>query len=127
MQETVQNAPEVIRALHPKGVPLPRELISNNDRYSIGKFSKAEVEVTAWRLVQFFQKTNSWGGFRPRELIRFYTTQGWNPDTMFFGLKGYWYDDGGLGDYVQLPIYIVEHPDGTHYVTKKFIERCMTR
>lgn len=89
---------------------------------SVGSFGKAEVEEAAGRLVMFFQKMGRWGLFTITELAAFYRRQGWNPDQMFFGLSGTWFDDGGLGSY-RCGTYLIQFRDG-YCVTEMFIDRC---
>jgi hypothetical protein len=106
--------------------PSPNE-IRIRDYLSIGRFGKAEVEESAAKLLTFFQERGvGWARFTITDLFNFYTAKGWNPNTMFFGLLGPWYDDGMLYmDYQVSRPYITIDPGGWLNVTTSFVEVCM--
>lgn len=87
-------------------------------------FGKFEVEVTAGRLVQFFREKDYWGVFRLTELFEFYRLNGWDPDTMLFGLIGRWHDDGGTMIHWPSSQHLGMASDGSVYVTKEFVAAC---
>ncbi|PIZ98740.1 MAG: hypothetical protein COX77_03535, partial [Candidatus Komeilibacteria bacterium CG_4_10_14_0_2_um_filter_37_10] len=76
----------------------PKDLSVSNIN-TIGKFGKCEIEKSAGMLVKFFQtvKNNRWAPFTITELHQFYLAEEANPDKMFYGLAGLFFDDGGLG------------------------------
>ncbi len=90
-----------------------------------GTFGKTEVETTARRLIEFFQLRCCWCEFTIDELGRFYKLKGWDPNAMFFGLMGAWYDDGGMGGWA-LPqhTYLCVDGHGKYCITDKFIDQC---
>lgn len=91
----------------------------------LGTFGKSEVEQTVWRLLKFFQLRGYWCDFTIDELTRFYHHQGWNPNQMFFGLMGGWFDDGMLFSYKHpLGVFLACDPNGQYRVTREFLERC---
>lgn len=89
-----------------------------------GSFGKAEVEISAGKLVQFFQSRGYWCSFTIDELARYYTLRGWNSNSMFFGLMGLWFDDGMMGAWRHAHPCIAINNAGACFVTKEFIDRC---
>ncbi|OHA89328.1 MAG: hypothetical protein A2653_01390 [Candidatus Zambryskibacteria bacterium RIFCSPHIGHO2_01_FULL_43_25] len=97
---------------------------------AVGRFGKHEVEVAAAKLLLFFRSRGEWTRFTIRELVEFYNSQGWDPDLMFFGLSGVWYDDASLKqanreEWTDAPPYLVLFTDGRYAITEKFIRACM--
>lgn len=89
-----------------------------------GSFGKAEVEISAGRLVQFFQGRGYWCSFTIEELARYYTLRGWDPNSMFFGLAGVWYDDGIIDSWRNSDPCIAITGSGKCFVTAEFIDKC---
>lgn len=95
----------------------------------VGFFGKFEVENVAGKLVSFFQASGRWKSFSILELVDFYRSKGWDPNFMFFGLCGVWYDDASIKEFLgnpwtQSPCYLVLGEDGKYRVTNHFIDRC---
>lgn len=93
-----------------------------------GNFGKFEVELAAGKLVQFFQARGGWVTFTITELAAFYKRKKWDPNFMFFGLLGPWYDDSlGLAlmgsPWKESEIYVVQGSDGRYRVTDLFLKR----
>lgn len=93
-----------------------------------GRFWKAEIEAAAGMLVLFFQSRGCWGPFTISELRAFYLEKGENPDTMFYGLLGVWFDRVSTTtnpwNYPAGELIIQGH-DGHYYVTNQFVDLCM--
>jgi hypothetical protein len=88
-------------------------------------FGKSEVEATAERLIRFFQMRGYWCEFTIDELTRFYKLKDWDPNPMFFGLMGAWFDDGGMcGWGTPKETYLAVDVHGKYCVTDLFIIRC---
>jgi len=89
-------------------------------------FGKAEVELAAGRLLEYFRLRSIWCSFTIEQLQNFYKEKGFEPGGMFFGLIGGWYDDGGFGGAWREPgeIYLACDKSGNYCVTDKFIARC---
>lgn len=106
---------------------LPRPLdIPIRGHLSVGRFGKAEVEESAAKLLTFLQKRNTgWAPFTVLDLVLFYRKQGWDPNYMFFGLCGQWFDDAMIvGGYTESLPYVAIGDDGRYRVTNLFIEAC---
>jgi len=107
-------------------VPRPRSLALDHNGPSVGKFGKYEVEEAAGKLLSFIQsRGNCWLSFTILELVEYYQTQGWDPNIMFFGLCGAWYDDSmSTLDYRKSRCCLALDPNGQYHVTSLFIETC---
>lgn len=102
----------------------PSDVRLSANGWTVGSFGKHEIEVAAGRLVQFFRLKNYWGAFRLSELTAYYQAQGWNPDTMLFGLVGRWHDDRSKMNHWPPSQYLGIASDGNVYVTKEFVAAC---
>jgi hypothetical protein len=91
-----------------------------------GTFGKFEVEESAERIVKFFKERGRWCAFTLDELARFYTHHGWDPEGMFFGLLGGWFNDGGFGGEWDVPqyTYFAFEKGGGCMVTDRFVTQC---
>lgn len=105
--------------------------IKIRDTGAAGRFGKHEVEMAAGRLLAFFQEMGRWGKFTLTQLLNFYQAKGWNPDMMFFGLLGVWYDDSmmymmaGRSPWLEAPVYLVLDDSGCYRITDLYIRQCM--
>lgn len=101
-------------------LPRPHEIVDLS-----GTFGKAEVQWNVEKLLAFFKLHGKWCSFDIGTLRRFYEMNKWNPDEIFFGLVGGWYDDGGFGGWAHPPeVFLVSTPKGMWMVTDRFINRC---
>ena len=109
-----------------KTSPAPNDIRLNAIGIVESTFGKCEVEETAGHLIAFFQAKGAWGSFKLDELAEFYRSKGWDPNNMFFGLVGAWFDDGGLSMcWVECPKpYIAFDGVGSCYVTEEFVKQC---
>lgn len=89
----------------------------------LGGFGKHEVEVSAGKLVKFFQSRESWCKFTLSELAEFYRQNGWEPNEMLFGLMGGWYDDCGFGVWRE-GINFIGHTGKRLCISEYFIQQC---
>ncbi|MDB5224633.1 MAG: hypothetical protein JWO43_255 [Candidatus Adlerbacteria bacterium] len=88
-------------------------------------FGKFEIEGAAIRLLSFFQTRGAWCAFTAEELVHHYQLKNWNPDRMFYGLLGRWFDDGDMGTWKDpADTFIVKDEAGRYCVTNLFVERC---
>ena len=114
--------------------PLQERPNARHDWYSIrpeditdmkGTFGKHEVEASAERILVFFKERGYWCECSLDELTRFFDRLGWNPDSMFFGLLGGWYNDGGMGHWeVPRHTYFIFDKRGGCAVTNHFVDVC---
>jgi hypothetical protein len=112
-------------SIRPSDVP-----IRNGD--VAGFFGKAEVEEAAGKLALFFQSKNAWVPFTIVEMVEFFQQRGWDPNGMFFGLNGLWYDDAMVFmitnvAWTESDPFIVLGCDMRYYVTDLFIKRLMEK
>ncbi len=95
-----------------------------------GRFGKCEVEMAAGKLLSFLQHRNKgWEEFTISDLFAYYKSKGWNPDMMFFGLLGPWFDDGmSTMDFRDTAnVYLVVGDNGKYYFTDKFVTNSMRK
>jgi hypothetical protein len=106
----------------------PDDILDRDKGGMLSTFGKHEVEVSADRLVKFFKSRGYWCGFTIDEVVKFYQSRDWNPSLIFFGLIGAWYDDAMLIEDWSVPstVYIAIDTNGLHYVTDKFVEKCIS-
>lgn len=108
---------DVRQLMRPEDVDLSEGLSST--------FGKVEVERAAENLVRFFQSRGAWCPFTKEELLAFYRTQlpDEDPEKVFFGLFGGWFDDGALtGGWKIAPQLVVRYPDERYRITNLFME-----
>jgi len=91
-------------------------------------FGKAEIESSARVIVQFCQSRGGWYAFELLELIKYCKQINFNPNMIFFGIIGHWFDDcvmgGGIcGSHPSLVLWGY----GKYCVTESFILRCAKR
>lgn len=103
----------------------PRDLTVTNIN-TIGCFGKCETEQSAGMLVKFFQKEkkNRWLPFTLSELLCFYLDEKQDANKMFYGLTGFFHDDGGIGSIKEADAFLIFDAMGFIYVTDAFINRC---
>ncbi|MCR4274503.1 MAG: hypothetical protein NUW02_00410 [Candidatus Campbellbacteria bacterium] len=91
-----------------------------------GRFGKLEVEVSAGRLVLFFQrkKGDLWAGFHLQELMKFYEENLWDPNLVFFGFWCSWLDMASPQWMSPDQVLLVQDDRGVFHVTNRFIEAC---
>lgn len=109
---------------------VPPSAIKIRESGAAGMFGKHEVELAAGKLVAFFQKKGRWDKFSITELYNFYKSNNWNPDLMFFGLSGRWFDDSPImiltgTPWVESDTFLVLGFDGYYRVTDLFIQKCL--
>ncbi len=88
-----------------------------------GTFGSFEVEDAAKKLVTFFQQKDRWHFFTLNKLRKFYKMNGWDPNTMLFGLAGASMRVAGVSlqlTYPKIP-YVVFIHGGKLAVTTEFI------
>lgn len=105
--------------------PIRPDDIRVSESGAAGRFGKFEVELSAGKLIQFFQARGWWISFSITELTAFYQKKGWDPNLMFFGLAGLWWSNSPLlGGWNKSWPCIAIDSDGRCNVTDVFIERC---
>ncbi|MDP3646310.1 MAG: hypothetical protein Q8R25_04445 [bacterium] len=107
----------------------PDDVPMNHRSSDVSTFGTAECEEVAGHLLSFFKSRGYWCSFTLDELHRYYIDQGWNPNSMLYGLCGGYIHFGGAGFelYYRPEPLVVFMEDGTCFVTNHFIDRCVSR
>lgn len=84
-----------------------------------GGFGKYEVELSAGKLIKYFQYRRKWCSFTFTEIRDFYQQNNWSWNEILYGLIPY------MDEYTTYnpPVYIV-HAGNSLMVTKEFVNRC---
>lgn len=92
----------------------------------LGGFGKAEVNLSAGRLISFMmEQGDSWVAFTLTNLTRFYISKGWDPNLILNGLTGAWVDIASSDPWLyETEIFIVCLLNGQFCITKEFVMRC---
>ncbi|HEX2792516.1 MAG TPA: hypothetical protein VHO23_02280 [Candidatus Paceibacterota bacterium] len=118
---THQSLCDAVLGIGPQDIPFLGR--SSEARDLEHRFGKAEVDICASRLVQFFQREGDWRAFSRLDLEAFYAGQGLQDIFglgILYGLAEDWWDESGefRGDFVRATV------NADLMVTDEFILRC---
>lgn len=104
----------------------PHDIMAGKSGSLLSTFGKKEVEISAERLILFFQSYGYWTTFTLSELQEFYRKNNWDFNKALFGLVGGWFDDCGMfGNWITpVEVFLASDSIGNYYVTNHFINRC---
>ena len=104
----------------------PRDFKLAQDRPTVGKFGKSEIEQAAGKLVAFLQTRGAfWEPFLMGDLHFYYRQRGWDPEEAFFGLTGLWFDDSMESLQFEEAVDHVLCLGDKWVVTDLFVKACM--